>query len=177
MTESVTAQNVDGTKNKTGTITQYVELPLKIHGRTRITQLLITGLGKQRIILGFPWLNKHNPDINWQTGEFRWRPRTTFKIKRTTLHPLDLAHRLARRAIERIDKEDTEVCLATVKGESLMVKRHSEAAHIPTKGTPEAAGYDLYSAEEKVIPAQGKALIDTQISIRVPKGTYGRIAP
>jgi len=24
-------------------------------------KLLMTGLGKQRIILGFPWLNKHNP--------------------------------------------------------------------------------------------------------------------
>ena len=35
--EPVTARNVDGMKNKTGTITQYVELPLRIHGRTRIT--------------------------------------------------------------------------------------------------------------------------------------------
>ena len=175
--EPVTARNVDGTKNKTGTITQYVELPLKIHGRTRVTQLLITGLGKQRIILGFPWLNEHNPDINWQTGEFKWRPRTTFKIKRTNLHPLDLAHQLARQAIKQAEEKDTEVCLTTVEGEPLLIKRHSEEAHIPTKGTPEAAGYDLYSAEEKVIPAHGKALIDTQISVRVPTGTYGRIAP
>lgn len=27
------------------------------------------------------------------------------------------------------------------------------------------------------MPAHGKALIDTQISIAVPNGTYGRIAP
>lgn len=33
------------------------------------------------------------------------------------------------------------------------------------------------SAEEKTIPAKGKALIDTQISIAVPSGTYGRVAP
>jgi dUTP pyrophosphatase len=33
------------------------------------------------------------------------------------------------------------------------------------------------SAEEKIIPAKGKALIDTQISIAVPLGTYGRVAP
>ena len=36
-------------------------------------ELLVTGLGKERIILGFPWLNEHNPDINWKTGEFTWR--------------------------------------------------------------------------------------------------------
>lgn len=33
------------------------------------------------------------------------------------------------------------------------------------------------SAEEKTVPAKGKALIDTQISIAVPVGTYGRVAP
>jgi dUTP pyrophosphatase len=33
------------------------------------------------------------------------------------------------------------------------------------------------SAERKFIPAHGKALVDTQISIAVPVGTYGRVAP
>ena len=50
------AQNVDGTKNKTGMITSFVTLNLKINGRTTITDLMVTGLGKQKIILGFPWL-------------------------------------------------------------------------------------------------------------------------
>jgi len=40
-----------------------------------------------------------------------------------------------------------------------------------------AAGYDLYSAYDYVIPAQGKVIAKTDISIRVPDGTYGRIAP
>ena len=34
-----------------------------------------------------------------------------------------------------------------------------------------------YSAESKVVPARGKALVDTQLSIAVPPGTYGRVAP
>ena len=59
----------------------------------------------------------------------------------------------------------------------LEVKLHSDKAHLPTRGSPDAAGYDLYSAEDKVIPAQGKVLVDTQISIATPPGTYGRIAP
>jgi dUTPase len=33
------------------------------------------------------------------------------------------------------------------------------------------------SAEAKLIPARGKALVNTQISIAVPVGTYGRVAP
>ena len=67
--------NVDGTENKKGTIKDYVELNLKINRRKSLEQLLVmvTGLGKEKIILGFPWLTDHNPDINWKTGQFSWR--------------------------------------------------------------------------------------------------------
>ena len=37
-------------------------------------QFYVTGLGKQKIILGFPWLNKHNLVINWKKGEIKWQP-------------------------------------------------------------------------------------------------------
>ncbi|TFK27107.1 dUTP pyrophosphatase [Coprinopsis marcescibilis] len=60
---------------------------------------------------------------------------------------------------------------------NLLVKRLSEKAKLPTRGSALSAGYDLYSAEKKIIPAHGKALVDTQISIAVPPGTYGRVAP
>ena len=60
---------------------------------------------------------------------------------------------------------------------SLEIRLHSDMAWIPTRGSTDAVGYDLYSAEEKVIPARGKMLIDTQISIATPPGTYGQIAP
>ncbi|KAL5527043.1 DUT1 [Sanghuangporus baumii] len=59
----------------------------------------------------------------------------------------------------------------------LLIKRLSDKARLPTRGSPYAAGYDLYSAEKKIVPAKSKALIDTQISIAVPKGCYGRVAP
>jgi len=59
----------------------------------------------------------------------------------------------------------------------LLVKRLSDKATLPKRGSALAAGYDLYSAEQKIIPARGKALVDTQISVAVPVGTYGRVAP
>merc|ERR1712027_207287 len=53
----------------------------------------------------------------------------------------------------------------------------SENAYAPTKGSARAAGYDLRSAYDCTIPANGKAIVKTDIQIRVPEGTYGRIAP
>ena len=77
------AYNVDGTENKWGTIKSYVNLDLEINRRKTNTQLLVTGLGKERIILSFPWLNEHNPDINWKSGEVSWRQqRRKVVIKR-----------------------------------------------------------------------------------------------
>src|ERR1700678_2389691 len=80
------ALNVDGTENKRGTIKQYVDLTFTINGRPQTQRLLLTGLGKQKIILGFPWLQEQNPVINWKTGEFRWQTRVPDwkKIRRLT---------------------------------------------------------------------------------------------
>jgi hypothetical protein len=52
----ITAQNVDGTKNKQGTIQYYTDLELQVNGKTNMEQFFITGLGNQKIILGLPWL-------------------------------------------------------------------------------------------------------------------------
>src|SRR5271168_3969151 len=69
------ALNVDRTENKQGTIKQYVDLTFTINGRPQTQRLFLMGLGKQKIILGFPWLQEQNPVINWKTGEFRWQTR------------------------------------------------------------------------------------------------------
>lgn len=60
---------------------------------------------------------------------------------------------------------------------ALQVKLLSEHARPPTRGSAFAAGYDLYAAKEATVPARGKVLVDTDISIAVPAGTYGRVAP
>jgi hypothetical protein len=65
--------NVDGTPNKEGTITQYVDLNLKIHERQRKHRLQVTGLGNQQIILGYTWLKEMNPLIDWKKGILEWR--------------------------------------------------------------------------------------------------------
>jgi hypothetical protein len=65
--------NVDVTPNKRGTITKYTWLDLTINRQTRTHNLLVTGLGKQKIILGYPWFKQANPDINWKERTLVWR--------------------------------------------------------------------------------------------------------
>lgn len=59
----------------------------------------------------------------------------------------------------------------------LYVKKLSEKARLPQRGSANAAGYDLCSAAEMIVPAKGKAIVPTDLSIAVPHGCYGRVAP
>jgi dUTP pyrophosphatase len=59
----------------------------------------------------------------------------------------------------------------------LKVKKLSDNSYTPSRGSLDAAGYDLYSAYDVVIPAEGKELVKTDIAIALPQNCYGRIAP
>lgn len=51
------------------------------------------------------------------------------------------------------------------------------AARLPTRGSKFSAGLDLYSIERVTIPARGRAVVRTGLSVAVPHGFYGRVAP
>jgi dUTP pyrophosphatase len=61
---------------------------------------------------------------------------------------------------------------------SLGVKKLCYDAIVPTRGSDGAVGYDLYSSEDAVVPCQaGRALVGTGITVVLPPGVYGRVAP
>jgi len=57
------------------------------------------------------------------------------------------------------------------------VKRLSNKAILPTKGSRLAAGHDIYAISKFTILAQGQVLAEAGIAIGLPEGTYARIAP
>ena len=112
------AKNMDGTENKWGTIKNYINIDAEINGRKIPIELLITGLGKERIILGFPWLNEYNPDINWRTGEFSWRKERRFFFNDKTLKLEELARKLLRpKPEETILKRENQLRTTVTKEE------------------------------------------------------------
>lgn len=60
---------------------------------------------------------------------------------------------------------------------SLRIKLLSEHGKAPQCSSPGAAGYDIFSAQDATIGAHGRALIATDISLDIPVGFYGRVAP
>jgi predicted aspartyl protease len=71
LTRPIPVYNVDGTANDVGAITDIADIILCYKNHSERTQLAITRLGKQSLILGYNWLHNHNPEINWQTKDVK----------------------------------------------------------------------------------------------------------
>ena len=61
--------------------------------------------------------------------------------------------------------------------ESLKIVRLTPNAYLPLKGTPYAAGYDLFSIVDTVVQPGRRTVVSTGIQIELPPNVYGRIAP
>lgn len=64
--QKIIARNADGTENTGGRITHYVELIMGVGMHKERQRFLVTGLGKARVFIGYDWLFKHNPEIDWR---------------------------------------------------------------------------------------------------------------
>ncbi|CAK9786502.1 dUTP diphosphatase [Cutaneotrichosporon oleaginosum] len=81
------------------------------------------------------------------------------------------------RAVAKWIHPASSCACASKLNQPLRVKRLAPTAVVPTRGSSSAAGFDLYASRPAVVPARGKAMVDTDISIALPEGTYGRVAP
>ena len=55
--------------------------------------------------------------------------------------------------------------------------RLDPAAKLPTRGSAHAAGLDLCSIEDVTLEAGARAAVRTGLSVAIPEGFYGRVAP
>src|SRR6267142_2805748 len=63
--------NVDGTENKRGKITHYCWLRVLYNGEQKLQRFFLMSLGKDRMILGYPFLREFNPQIDWSEGKLQ----------------------------------------------------------------------------------------------------------
>ena len=60
--------NINGTNNRAGQITDYVDLSVQMGKKQTKMQFLITDLGHEDLILGYPWLATFKPGFSWADG-------------------------------------------------------------------------------------------------------------
>ena len=58
---------------------------------------------------------------------------------------------------------------------NLKIKLVNKNAKIPTRGSKDAAGLDLYSVEEKILKPGERTIVDFGLQIELPRGYFGQI--
>ena len=93
--------NVDSSHNLAGDITHAVNITIDFLGHREELCAEVTSLRKNSLILGYMWLKKHNPSIDWEKGtvKFNWCPHSCLMLQ-------DQAQRLAS-----LDEEDEREAL------------------------------------------------------------------
>ena len=67
----VIVRNVNGINNSGGAIIHQVEVNVYYKNHVERMKMDIYDLGRTDIILGIPWLQAHNPEINQETKEIK----------------------------------------------------------------------------------------------------------
>jgi len=63
--------NVDGTLNQSRTITKACNLLVTQGNKKEQTRFFVTNLGSDRMLFGYPWFKKFNPEIDWEKSKLK----------------------------------------------------------------------------------------------------------
>ena len=63
-----TLYNVDNTTNKAGKITHYLDLDVYTNKIHKTMHFLVTDIGKEDVLFGYPWLAAFHPEFDWRGG-------------------------------------------------------------------------------------------------------------
>src|SRR5215467_1722605 len=104
--DPITIRYADGSTNPKATVRAKANLTTEIDDRTCEIQTLVTELHGKDIILGLPFLEKYNPDIDWNTRTLQWQngpqEQLYIALMQTTNHPLTL-NNLALDVLSNLD--------------------------------------------------------------------------
>jgi len=64
--------NMDDTPNKVGQITEYVWAYVEIGSHKTTQHLFVTNPENKEMMIGYLYLYKHNPNIDWQKGQWEF---------------------------------------------------------------------------------------------------------
>ena len=94
-----------------------MDLKIEVNGQTQKERLLVTGLGKHRIILGLPWLHETNPIIDWGKGTLEWREQEKQKRSPVTISEEDDKEKYLKSTQNPLDESDLATLISSITGE------------------------------------------------------------
>ena len=84
-------------------------------------ELMVTGLGQQKVILGVPWFEEQNLEINWEKGLINWQMEKEIRTPATFIEVLDEEEYLNRTQNTLDEDEESIISFIDVNGKIELV--------------------------------------------------------
>ena len=158
--------NIDGTHNQDGTIKHYTELQVRTGTKTANMRFLVTNLGEDEIILGYPWLAAFKPNIDWANAVLE-EDMQPLVIKTLGLNNEAEAEKIAKAwttAAEQMAEPGEEVFVT--KTSEVSIKKTSTSAQLAAQHAPIEGDW------KQIVPPQyhkWKKVFSEQEATRMPK--------
>ena len=130
----------DGKSSAIGPVTHMTKVPMDISSHRELAPFQVANLQNHEVILGMPWLRKHNPTIDWNDKKI------TFNNERCTTWCLNSSHVAYAIPEEKALEENLITRFSEIqadKDQRVKVKKLFTTARVPTKGSDKAVGHDL----------------------------------
>ena len=152
--------NVDGSHNSIGSITHEATLIMIHKGHREKVTFEICDLEKVNLIIEYTWLKKHNPEIDWSTGEIEFTlcpsECNMAKLKKKKAACKARAFKY-KASVEEVEDEEDEECSFFEEGSRLLRKLKTDKvqmAPIQDKKNPrhiyELINQQICSLEKKL---------------------------
>jgi len=136
--------NADKTPNKSGPIRQVATLRMKIGDHVETATFAVTNTGRDKIILGYSWLCRHNPNVDWKANKLLFNrcpsqcnvPQEWEDREEEIIHGIECAEDDLTEEVGMAEDDDVIGDLETLEeGERLMMLPESIDHFICTKAT------------------------------------------
>ena len=163
--------NVDGSHNSVGSITHKATLTMIHKGHREKVTFEICDLGKVNLIIGYTWLKKHNPEIDWSTGEIEFTqcPPECNMAKPEKKKAAHKAHAFKYKAsVEEVDDEkDDEEQAFFEEGSHLLRKLEADKSQLAP--IQELDPRHIYEMVNRRICSLEKKLEKTAVELVLPQ--------
>ena len=161
-------RNVDGSLNRAGTISRYCDLIVQKGQQKERTRFYVTNLGKDRVILGYPWLAKFNPQIDW--------PSATVKGPKVTITTIAAQIKMNLNRLAASEEEVNKITFA----QQMALKTHNPEKVLTSETIPEEfKQYTKVFSEEEALKFPPSRPWDHRIKLKdsAPDSINGKVYP
>src|SRR6266702_2583935 len=116
--------NINNTLNQAREITYYITLEVQTRGVKRMIQFLVTNIGNEDIILGYPWMAAFEPQFTWKNGVIHEKE---LPIILRSVNPFTLKDPI----IARIKEESSRITAITSTELAIKAQQYTKKVEVP----------------------------------------------